>query len=43
MLNNMDFRMKISFDNIVFAVDHNKGSHGISKIINASTKGQKFI
>ena len=34
--------MKISFDNIVFAVNHNKGPHGISKIINASTKGQKF-
>ena len=35
--------MKINFDSIVFAVDHNKGPHGISEIINASTKGQKFI
>lgn len=34
---------KISFDTLTFAVDHNKGPHGISKIINASTKGQKFI
>jgi|SRR3989344_4489861 len=33
---------KISFDTLTFAVDHNKGPHGISKIINASTKGQKF-
>ena len=35
--------MKISFNSLTFAVDHNKDSHSISKIINASTKGQKFI